>query len=118
MYDYTLSFRFNSSDEDRYNQVYVDFTTHFEKIGGKKDATTSNFVFHTVTSPAQLRNAIKNYYNKHKDLINTEDNISIYSVELNRAGAYSQFVSELTFSRNPVTKVFEADWDITTYAKA
>lgn len=118
MYDYTLSFRFNSSDEDRYNQVYVDFTTHFEKIGGKKDATTSNFVFHTVTSPAQLRNAIKNYYNKHKDLINTEDNISIYSVEQNLAGAFIQLVSELKFRRNTITGKIEAYWEKSNYAGA
>lgn len=115
MHKYALTFRFNSSNQSRYQQIYSAFITYVQSIGGKEDDTTSTVVFYTNTSPDVLRENIRNYYNQNRALINTGDRITLFSTELDTSGNASNYISELKFWRDPINNRHTAFWRIKTH---
>lgn len=115
MHKYALTFRFNSSNPSRYQQIYSDFIAYVQSIGGKEDNTTSTVVFYTNTSPDVIRENIRNYYNQNRDLINTGDRITLFSTELDTSGNASNYISELKFWPTASNNQHIAFWKFRTY---
>lgn len=115
MHKYALTFRFNSSDQSRYQQIYSAFITYVQSIGGKEDDTTSTVVFYTNTSPDEFRTSIINYYNQNRNLLNVNDRITIFSTEFDTSGNTTPCISELKFWRNPINNRHTAFWRFKTH---